>query len=85
MKKTTSSVVHGRIIIALGHLDHGATIEPLHEILKDKRERTIVREFAAVALAFIGDRRQEDLLFNLDAFFNLHATTTATHELLRLY
>jgi HEAT repeat protein len=85
LRRTTSSIVHGRIIIALGHLDHAATIEPLHEILKDKRERTIVREFAAVALAFIGDRRPEDLLFNLDAFFNLHATTTATHELMRLY
>ncbi len=85
LKETTSSIVHGRIIIALGHLDHGRTIEPLHAILKDKRERTIVREFAAVALAFIGDRRDEDLLFNLDAFFNLHATTAATHELMRLY
>jgi HEAT repeat protein len=85
LKKTTSSIVHGRIIIALGHLDHGRTIDPLHTILKDKRERTIVREFAAVALAFIGDRREEDLLFNLDAFFNLHATTSATHELMRLY
>jgi HEAT repeat protein len=85
LRNTTSSVVHGRIIIALGHLDHGRTIEPLHTILKDKRERTIVREFAAVALAFMGDRRQEDLLFKLDAFFNLHATTAATHELMRLY
>jgi HEAT repeat protein len=85
LKKTPSSLVQGRIIIALGHLDHGRTIDPLHEILKDKRERTIVREFAAVALAFIGDRRDEDVLFGLDAFFNIHATTIATHELMRLY
>jgi hypothetical protein len=85
LRKTNSSIVHGRIIISLGHLDHGRTIDPLHTILKDKHERTIVREFAAVALAFLGDRREADLLFDLDAFFNLHATTTATHELMRLY
>jgi len=25
------------------------------------------------------------VLFDLDAYFNLYATTTATHELMRLY
>jgi HEAT repeat protein len=85
LRQSSSSLVQARIILALGHLDHGGTIEPLHEILKDERERTIVREFASVALAFMGDRRDEDVLFDLDAYFNLYATTSATHELMRLY
>ena len=85
LRQSSSSLVQARIILALGHLDHGGAIEPLHEILKDERERTIVREFASVALAFMGDRREEDVLFDLDAYFNLYATTSATHELMRLY
>jgi hypothetical protein len=85
LRQTSSSIVAGRIIVALGHLDHGGTIEPLHAILKDRGVSTPVREFASVALAWMGDRREEDVLFQLDAFFNLHATTPATHELMRLY
>jgi len=85
LRQTSSSVVQGRIILALGHLDHGGTIEPLHRILQDSNESTAVREFASVALAFMGDRREEDVLFDLDAYFNLYATTGATHELMRLY
>jgi HEAT repeat protein len=85
LRETSSSIVQGRIILALGHLDHGGTIEPLHRILQDKNESTAVREFASVALAFMGDRREEDVLFLLDAYYNLYATTGATHELMRLY
>ncbi len=33
----------------------------------------------------MGDRREEDVLFRLDAYYNLYATTIATHELMRLY
>ena len=36
-------------------------------------------------LALMGDRREKDVLFDLDAYFNLYATTPATHELMRLY
>jgi HEAT repeat protein len=85
LRQSTSSIVSGRIIIALGHLDHGGTVEPLHRILRDPGAPTPVREFASVALAFMGDRREKDVLFELDAYFNLYATTTATHELMRLY
>lgn len=85
LRGTNSSILQGRICVALGQLDHAATVEPLHTILRDERERTLVREFAATALAFMGDRRERDILFSLDAYHNLHATTIATHELLRLY
>jgi hypothetical protein len=85
LKSTRSSTLQGRICVALGQLDHAATVAPLHEILKDEKERAMVREFAATALAFMGDRRERDILFSLDAYHNLHATTLATHELLRLY
>jgi hypothetical protein len=85
LRQTSSSVVQGQVILALGRLDHGGTIEPLHRILQDKNESTSVREFASVALALMGDRRDEDVLFDLDPYFNLYATTGATHELMRLY
>ena len=40
---------------------------------------------AAVALGLLGDPRDEDPLFALDADFNYLATTHTTHELIRLY
>ncbi len=85
LRRSTASIVQGRILVALGHLDHEATVDPLHEILRDPGASTPVREFAAVALALIGDRRERDVLFDLDAYYNLYATTIATHELMRLY
>ena len=33
----------------------------------------------------MGDRRDVDPLFSVDAFFNFYATTSATNELVRLY
>ena len=44
-----------------------------------------MREFAAVALGILGDRREEDPLFALDAHFNFYSTTPASNELMRLY
>jgi hypothetical protein len=44
-----------------------------------------VREFAAVALGLLGDAREQDVLFDIDADFNYLATTDTTYELLRLY
>ena len=33
----------------------------------------------------MGDRREQDPLFAIDAYFNFYATTLATNELVRLY
>lgn len=85
LRNTRSTVVQARIIIALGHLGHAGAISPMVAILKDRSESTLVREFAAVALGLMGDRRIKDPLFELDAWFNFHATTRATNEFLRLY
>jgi len=85
LSDTQSSVVQSRIIISLGHLGHSEAIDPMTAILKDKAQPTLVREFAAVALGLMGDRRMQDPLFELDAWFNFHATTRATNEFLRLY
>jgi HEAT repeat protein len=85
LSKSRSKSLQARIILALGHLDHEAAVKPLLDILKHPRERTLVREFAAVALGMMGDRREVDLLFGIDAYFNFYATTGATHELIRLY
>ena len=55
------------------------------EILKSEKQKPIVREYAAVALGLIAGQTDPDPLFEIDAGFNHFATTTATHELVRLY
>jgi len=85
LRGTRSTVVQSRIILALGHLGHQVAVDPMLKILKDQSESTLVREFAAVALGLMGDRRERDPLFELDAWFNYYATTRATNEFLRLY
>ncbi|MCZ6574682.1 MAG: hypothetical protein O7C98_16135 [Planctomycetota bacterium] len=85
LPKARSARVQGRILLALGHLGNSAVVTPLLGILTDKGERTVTREFAAVALGLLGDPRDEDPLFALDADFNYLATTHTTHELIRLY
>jgi len=85
LKTTRSTAVQSRIILALGHLGHSDSVDPLLEMLNDPSETTLVREFAAVALGLMGDSREQDPLFELDAWFNFYATTRATNELLRLY
>jgi len=85
LRKTKSGMLRGRICLALAHLDHEAAADALLAVLKDKRIRPHVREFAAVGLGLMGDRRAEDPLFAIDAYFNFYATTLATNELVRLY
>ena len=74
-----------RTILALGHLGSPGSVKPLIEIAGDKTRTGIVREFACVALGLLGDDREIDPLFDLDADFNYFATTVATNELIRLY
>jgi len=85
LRTTKSSRVQGRICLSLGHLDAAGSVAPLLEILQDTKRRTLVREFAAVALGIMGDRREADPLFALDCYFNFLATTLATNEITRLY
>ena len=80
------SVMHqGRIMLALGHLGHPGAVDPLLDVLADRTEKQIVREFATVALGLMGDVREQDVLFAIDGDFNFLATTSATYELVRLY
>ena len=85
LESTKSSRVQARICLSLGHLDAAGSVAPLLEILQDTKRRTLVREFAAVALGIMGDRREADPLFALDCYFNFLATTLATNEITRLY
>ena len=85
LESTKSSRVQARICLSLGHLDAAGSVAPLLEILQDTKRRTLVREFAAVALGIMGDRREADALFALDCYFNFLATTLATNEITRLY
>jgi HEAT repeat protein len=85
LPKAGSSQTQGRIILALSYLNHSAAVEPLLKVLTDPRQRTLGREFAAVALGLLGDPRDEDVLFKLDAHFNFFSGTRASRELVRLY
>ncbi|MHC4491544.1 MAG: HEAT repeat domain-containing protein, partial [Planctomycetota bacterium] len=85
LPKAGSSQTQGRIILALSYLNHSAAVKPLLTVLNDRHQATLGREFAAVALGLLGDRRDEDLLFRLDAHFNFFSGTRASRELVRLY
>jgi HEAT repeat protein len=80
-----SAYAQSRLMLALSYLANTETVSPLLKVLRDKRERPTAREFAAAALGLIGDPRDADALFALDAWFNLYATTRATNEVVRLY
>jgi len=85
LPRVGSAQAQARLMLALSYLAHIETVEPLLNALRDKSVRPTAREFAAVALGILGDLRDDDPLFALDAWFNVHATTRATNELLRLY
>jgi HEAT repeat protein len=80
-----SAQAQARVMLALSYLAHTETIEPLLAALRDRTSPPTAREFAAVTLGILGDLRDSDPLFELDAWFNLHATTRATNEIVRLY
>ncbi len=79
-----SAQAQARLMLALSYLAHTESVEPLHAALRNKSLSPTAREFAAVALGILGDPRDFDPLFALDAWFNVHATTRATNELIRL-
>jgi HEAT repeat protein len=85
LPKAGSSQTQGRIILALSYLNHSAAVKPLLKVLNDPHQGTLGREFAAVALGLLGDPRDEDVLFKLDAHFNFFSGTRASRELVRLY
>lgn len=85
LPKAGSSQTQGRIIVALSYLHHSAAVQPLLKVLNNPQQGTLAREFAAVALGLLGDPREEDLLFRLDAHFNFFSGTRASRELVRLY
>ncbi len=85
LPRVGSAYAQARLMLALSYLAHTETVAPLLKVLCDKSSRPTAREFAAVALGILGDPRDDDPLFALDAWFNVHATTRATNELLRLY
>jgi HEAT repeat protein len=85
LKSASSGVLQGKITIALGYLGQSTAVDPLLAILRDRSERRVIRELAAVALGLLGDPRDDDVLFELDAYFNFFATTPVTHELLTIF
>jgi HEAT repeat protein len=85
LPRVGSAHAQARVMLALSYLAHTESVEPLLKALRDRSSPPTAREFAAVALGILGDARDDDPLFALDAWFNIHATTRATNELVRLY
>jgi HEAT repeat protein len=85
LPRAGSAHAQSRLMLSLIYLAHTESVEPLLLVLRDKGTPSTAREFAAVALGILGDPRDEDPLFELDAWFNLHATTRSTNEFVRLY
>ncbi len=85
LRKESSAVVQGRLVLALAHLGQVSSIAPLLEIVADKKRPEVVRELAAVAVGMIGDPRDEDRFLVLDAYTNYFATTEVTRAFLTIY
>ncbi|MHC4817382.1 MAG: HEAT repeat domain-containing protein, partial [Planctomycetota bacterium] len=85
LEGATSGILQGSLTVALGHLGQSSAVDPLLKTLRDKNQKRVVRDLAAVALGLLGDPREQDLLYELDAYFNYFATTTLTFELLTIF
>lgn len=85
LKTAKSGILQGSLTVALGHLGQSTAVDPLLETLRDERQQRSVRDLAAVALGLLGDPREQDLLYELDAYFNYFATTALTFELLSIF
>ena len=85
LQKTSSGPMQGRLTLALAYLGQGDAVEPLLALLRDRTKKRVVRELAAVALGLIADPQEEDVLFELEAYYNYGATTVVTFELLAIF
>jgi len=85
LQRASSGILQGRLTLALGYLGQESAVDPLLTLLKDRSERGVVRELAAVALGLLADPRDDDVLFEVGAYFNIFATTLVTHELLTIF
>jgi HEAT repeat protein len=84
-KTAESGLLQGALTLALGHLSQSTAVDPLLAILEDKSQNRVTRDLAAVALGILGDPREKDVLFELDAYFNYFATSILTNELLQIF
>ncbi|MDH3591841.1 MAG: hypothetical protein OER88_08185, partial [Planctomycetota bacterium] len=85
LKDARSAHSRGKVIVAMGHLGHPMSAQPLFLMLEDQRNSDMVRTHCIVALGLLGDPRETDALFDIDAGFNYLATTPATRTLIGFY
>ncbi len=85
LKAATSRIDQRRLLLALGHLGHHRAAAPLLEMIENRHLKPALRKLAATALGLMGDDREQDVLFGLEADFNYLATTTATRAMLDAY
>ena len=81
--KVPSLQIH--MVVALGHFGRSGSIDPLLEVLADRRLDPAIRGSAATALGILLDPRTRDPLFEIDAYASPYGLTYATRELVRIY
>ena len=83
--ETRSPKVRIHLVVALSHLGGIEAIDPLLEIVNDRKIDHAIRSSAAGALGILLDPRARDPLFEIDAYANPYGLTVATRELVRIY
>jgi len=85
LEQSRSRQAQGLVTLALGHFANKSATDPLVALLDRRGARPQTREFAAVALGLMLDKRQHDVFFDLPGDMNFHGTTRATHRMLAIY
>jgi HEAT repeat protein len=82
LDETKSSHLHSHMAAAIGLAGSPTATAPMLALLRNEGSTTLARADAAMALGLLGDPRDADTLFRFGAWFNVDATTVATHEIL---
>jgi HEAT repeat protein len=82
LDETRNAHLHSHMAAAIGLAGSPTAAAPMLGLLKNEGATTLARADAALALGLLGDLRDTDTLLRFGAWFNVDATTVATHEIL---
>jgi HEAT repeat protein len=82
---TRSALVQAHMVTGLSHLGGVEAVPPLLVLLRDATRKREVRISAATALGLIVAPREDDLLFELDAYTNPYGLTEAGRDLVVVF
>lgn len=82
LDQANSTHLHSHMATAVGLSGYPGATAPLLKLFKNEGAADSSRADAAMALGILGDLREHDALWRFGSWFNLDATTPATHEFL---